>query len=160
MHKPPLLHLRSRDNSKHLAELGAALSEADPPFNIRAIGGGEGPDGTGVFAIALDDDSEDRDAELREIVEGIDGVSLVDVDGVTIELDDKPGALGLAAGVLQAADINIESILGIGSHGDRPIVLLGVQTGSGEAAREALEAAGYFVYPHEHDHNDEDPIPG
>jgi hypothetical protein len=159
MHKPPLLHLRSRDNSRHLAELGAALSEADPPFNIRAMGGGEGPDGTGVFAVALDDDSEDRDEELRSLLETI-GIEMVDVDGVTIELDDEPGALGLAAGVLQAAEINIESILGIGTHGDRPIILLGVPTGSGEDAHEALEAAGYFVYPHEHDHGDEGPTPG
>jgi hypothetical protein len=159
MHKPPLFIFRSLDNSRHLSELGQILSQASPPFNIRAIGGGEGPDGIGVFAVALDDDSEDRDAQLRDLVRD-NGLELREVDGVTFELNDEPGSLGVAAGVLQAADINIESILGIGSHGDRPIVLLGVPTGRGEDAHAALENAGYFVFPDVHEHGEGSPVQG
>lgn len=146
MHKPPLFIFQSNDNSRHLAELGVILSQASPPFNIRAIGGGEGPDGVGVFAVALDDDEGDRDDQLRELAT-LNNLEMRDVDGVTIELNDEPGTLGVAAGVLQAATINVEAILVVGAHGNRPIVLIGVPSGSGEDARAALEGAGYFVHP-------------
>ena len=146
MHKPPVFIFRSTDNSRHLAELGEILSQASPPFNIRAIGGGEGPDGVGVFAVALDDDEGDRDDQLRELATA-NSLELREVDGVTIELVDEPGTLGVAAGVLQTATINIESILVVGAHGNRPIVLIGVPSGSGGDARTALEGAGYFVHP-------------
>jgi hypothetical protein len=149
MHKPPLFVFHSDDNSRHLADLGTILSQADPPFNIRAIGGGEGPNGVGVFAVALDDDAGDRDDQLRDLATA-NNLELRDVDGLTFELNDEPGTLGVAAAVLQAATINIESILVVGSHGDKPIILLGVPVGSRGDARTALEGAGYFVYPDSH----------
>jgi hypothetical protein len=149
MHRPPLFVFQSNDNSRHLADLGTILSQADPPFNIRAIGGGEGPNGVGVFAVALDDDAGGRDDQLRDLATS-NNLEMRDVDGLTFELNDEPGTLGVAAGVLQAATINIESILVVGAHGDRPIVLIGVPLGSGNDARTALEGAGYFVYPDSH----------
>ncbi len=122
MHKPPLFIFSSNDNSRHLADLGTILSQADPPFNIRAIGGGEGPNGIGVFAVALDDDAGDREDQLRDLAT-TNNLEMRDVDGLTFELNDEPGTLGVAAAVLQAATINIESILVVGAPrrpADRP----------------------------------------
>ena len=154
MHKPPVLLMASNNNSGHLRALGEALAGANPPINIRSIGGGEA-NGTGVFTITIDNDTPQVLDQLAGIVSGLNGVTLVDTEGVTFELDNEPGALGLAAGVLEDANpsINILSLLVIGSHGDRAIVLLGVEDESVAAnARDALTGAGYFVYPEEHDH--------
>ena len=156
MHKPPVLMLASNNNSGHLRALGEAFAGADPKINIRSIGGGEA-NGIGVFTIAIDNDTDDVLAQVAQIVSGLNGVTLVQTEGVTFELENDPGALGKAAGVLEDANpsINILSLLVIGTHGDRAIVLLGVEDEQvASNARDALTNEGYFVYPEEHDHRD------
>jgi hypothetical protein len=151
MHKPPLLLMESDDNSGHLADLGAALANANPPINIRSIGGGD-VNGTGIFTITVDDDSPEVLERLRDIANGVTGVTYVDVEGLTFELKNEPGSLGTAAGKLRDAGVNILSLQVIGNHGDAAIVLVGVADESAaDLAREALQG-DYFVYPEEHDH--------
>src|SRR5262245_10980289 len=157
MHKPPVLIMASDNNSAHLADLGEALAAADPPINIRSIGGGEN-NGVGVFTITVDDDTTAQLVRLRDIANSIPGVTYVDFDGITVELKNEPGSLGKVARLL-AGDpnanpvvplINIVSLMLIGIHGDSVIVLMGV-TEPG-VARTRLSGAGYFVYPDEHGH--------
>ena len=157
MHKPPVLRMASNNNSAHLADLGEAFADADPPINIRSIGGGD-VEGVGLFTITVDDDTPAQLERVRDIANNIDGVEYVDVDGITVELKNEPGSLGKVARSLAGdpnADppipsINILSLLLIGIHGDSAIVLAGV-TDPG-AARTRLEGEGYFVYPDEHGH--------
>jgi len=156
MHKPPVLIMASNNNSGHLRALGEAFAGANPPINIRSIGGGEA-NGTGVFTITIDNDTEQVLAQVAQIVSGLNGVTLLETEGVTFELKNEPGALGLVAGVLEDANpsINILSLQVVGAHGDRAIVLVGVEDDNvASNARDVLTGAGYFVYPEEHDHAD------
>ena len=157
MHKPPTLLMASDNNSQHLRELGEKFAAEDPPINIRSIGGANvvrNNESIGVFTITIDDDSDEVLERVREIAGEI-GISYTEVEGVTVELKNEPGSLGLAAGVLENANptINVLSLQVVGNHGDSAIVLFGVEDEQrANGAREALEAAGYFVYPEEHDH--------
>jgi len=149
MHKPPLMILASNNNSGHLREIGHALRDADPPVNILAIGGGEF-EGVGVFAFTYDND--DDPATVAAVAGALDqaGVSLIDYDGVTVEIENKPGRLGDLAEALENVDVNITSLLLIGSHGSSAIVLIGVPDGMADDATEALENEGFFVF-HQHE---------
>jgi len=149
MHKPPLMILASNNNSGHLREIGHALRDADPPVNILAIGGGEF-EGVGVFAFTYDND--DDPATVAAVAGALDqaGVSLIDYDGVTVEIENKPGRLGDLAEALENVDVNITSLLVIGSHGSSAIVLIGVPDGMADDATEALENEGFFVF-HQHE---------
>ena len=151
MHKPPLLIMKSNDNSGHLRDLGERFAAERPPINIRALGGGES-EGRGVFAIAIDDDTPERLARVHEIAEEL-GFEHPELDGVAFELDDRPGSLGEATRWLAAEDppINVDSLLVVGANNDRPIVVIGVQGGDVIAsnARGVLEAHGYITYEHE-----------
>jgi len=149
MHKPPLMILASNNNSGHLKDIGHALRDADPPVNILAIGGGEF-EGVGVFAFTYDND--DDPATVTAVQGALDtaGVTLVDYDGVTVEIENKPGRLGDLAEVLENVDVNITSLLVVGSHGSSAIVLIGVPDGMADDATEALENEGFFVF-HQHE---------
>ena len=146
MHKPPLMILASNNNSGHLREIGHALRDADPPVNILAMGGGEF-EGVGVFAFTYDDDDDPATVAAVENVLGEAGVTLVEYDGVTVEVENKPGRLGDLAEALENAEINITSLLVVGSHGSTAVVLVGVPDGTEADARTALEGAGFFVFP-------------
>ena len=149
MHKPPVLILQSNNNSKHLADLGERLAALDEPINIRAIGGGEWQ-GIGTFAIAFDNDTEENLALVHQIAQDL-GFEHPEWDGVSFELDDEPGSLGIAAGLLAGERININSLLVVGAHDGKPIVAIGVEGGEAVAAsaRSVLVANNYTVYDHE-----------
>ena len=151
MHKPPMLIMRSNNNSQHIADLGARFAQEVPPINIRAIGGGEWR-GTGTFAIAIDDDTDENLARVHAIAEDL-GFEHPELDGVAFELNDDPGALGIASGLLAAANplINVVALLVVGANDNRPIVVVGVEGGDtvASAARDVLVGAGYTVYDHE-----------
>jgi len=150
MHKPPLMILASDNNSGHLREIGHALRDADPPVNILAIGGGEF-EGVGVFAFTYDNDDDPATVEAVEaVLDAATGVTRVDYDGVTVEIENKPGRLGDLAEALENVEINITSLLVIGSHGSSAIVLIGVPDGMAGDATEALENEGFFVF-HQHE---------
>ncbi|HET9345592.1 MAG TPA: hypothetical protein VFO05_07815 [Candidatus Limnocylindrales bacterium] len=151
MHKPPLLIMRSLNNSGHLKDLGNAFEAEDPPINIRAIGGAE-VEGTGVFLILIDDDTEERRQRVREIA-GTIGIEHVELSGVVFEVVDEPGALGDAAETLEDAGVNVHGLLVVGAVENRAIVLAGVENDEmAEAARTALDDAEYTVYPAEYGH--------
>ena len=144
MHKPPLMILASNNNSGHLREIGHGLRDAG--VNILGIGGGEF-EGVGVFAFTYDQDDDPAvEAAVASVLDSA-GVSKIDYDGVTVELEDVPGRLGDLAEVLENATINITSLLVVGSHGSSAIVLVGVPDGMGEDAAAALEEAEFFVFP-------------
>ena len=118
----------------------------DAGVNILGIGGGEF-EGVGVFAFTYDkDDDPAVEAAVASVLDSA-GVSKIDYDGVTVELEDVPGRLGDLAEVLENATINITSLLVVGSHGSSAIVLVGVPDGMGEDAAAALEEAEFFVFP-------------
>jgi hypothetical protein len=147
MHRPPLMILASENNSGHLREIGHGLRDSDPPVNILAIGGGEF-EGVGVFAFTYDNDDDPATVAAVESVLDSAGVTRVDYDGVTVELENKPGRLGDLAEALENATINITSMLVVGGHGSSAIVLVGVPDNSEDDARAALEGAeGIFVFP-------------
>jgi len=148
MHKPPLMILQSHDNSRHLRELGEDFKKHK--INIRGIGGGEN-NGVGVFAFAFDHDDAATVGKVKDIAKDRN-VNLVEWDGLTVELPDQPGALGEMAGVLDDADINIGSLLVVGSHADSAIVLVGVPAGTEKVAHDALVKAGFYVFDDTHAH--------
>jgi hypothetical protein len=151
MHKPPLLVMRSLNNSGHLKDLGAAFAAEDPPINIRAIGGAEF-EGNGVFVILTDDDTPERRERVREIAEGL-SIEHNELDGVVFEVVNEPGALGLAAQTLENAAVNVNALLVVGATDGRAIVLAGVESeDKGTDARTALDLAGYTVYPADYGH--------
>jgi len=149
MHKPPLAIMRSDDNSRHIKELGHAFRDATPPINILAVGGGEF-EGVGVFAFTVDDDSDETLGRVREICETL-GIPLIDWDGVTVELPNRPGALGDMAEALERQSINISSLLVVGTHGSSALVLAGVPEGLQEDAETALKDAGFYVLEDHHE---------
>ena len=120
--------VRLEDRPGSLADLGDALGERG--INITGVSGMTwGTDGGGLGLITNDEDGtrsvlEDRDAEYRE------------VELVSAELDDQPGALAAAARRLADRDVNIEAVIPTGTSGSRVTVALGVDDAI--AAREAL----------------------
>ena len=110
-----------------LAELARAIGERG--INITAISGLGWEDDGAVALITNDDDGtrallEERDAEYRET--GL----------VAAGLEDRPGALGDAAGRLAERGVNIEAILATGMQGGRVTIAFAVDDPVG--AREAL----------------------
>ena len=151
MHKPPLLIMRSVNNSGHLKDLGAAFAAEEPPINVRAIGGGEF-EGTGVFVILIDDDTPERRERVRQLAQDA-GIEHHELDGVAFEVVDEPGALGLAAATLEGAGVNVHGLLVVGAVDNRAIVLAGVEDENrASGARDALAGAGYTVYPPDYGH--------
>jgi hypothetical protein len=150
MHKPPMMIMKSNNNSRHLREIGEDFKEHK--INIRAIGGGENS-GTGVFAFTIDDDSDDTLKKVKDIAKKR-SIELVEWGGITIELPDRPGALADVAGALDDENppINIGSLLVVGSHADAVILLIGVDGKRRSDAHEALERAGFYVYDDAHGH--------
>ena len=148
MHKPPMMILRSNDNSRHLREIGDDFKAQK--INIRAIGGGEN-NGIGVFAFTIDDDSDDTLKKIKGIAKKRK-VDLVEWGGITIELPDRPGALADVARALETESINIGSLLVVGAHADAVILLIGVDADHRHRAHEVLEEAGFYVYDDAHGH--------
>jgi len=72
--------------------------------------------------------------------------------GITMELPDRPGALADMARALEDKQINIGSLLVVGTHADAAIVLVGVPHDREDEARQALIDAKFFVYDDEHGH--------
>jgi hypothetical protein len=110
-----------------LAALGEALGERG--INISGVAGTTW-DGEGAIALITNDDAGARSVlEDREL-------SYRDVEIVSAGLEDKPGALGLAARRLADRGVNIEMIMPTGMQGTRITVAFGVDDPAG--AREAL----------------------
>jgi hypothetical protein len=110
-----------------LAELAKAIGERG--INITAISGLGWDDDGGVALITNDDEGtrallEERNAEYREL--GL----------VAAGLEDRPGSLGEAAGLLADRGVNIEALLPTGMQGGRVTVAFAVD--DPVAAREAL----------------------
>jgi hypothetical protein len=134
-----------------LGHIAQALGAAN--FNIEAIGGGEAgglrEDGLGVGIITLlVDRDEDQDIpELQEVLDSIEldgGRKLVDpriIPSLDVEFDNEVGTLGVAAGLLGTAGINIESILLIDAKRNRAIVSMAFNEGDLDSARDILNDA-------------------
>jgi hypothetical protein len=148
MHKPPLMILKSHDNARHIRELGDDFKAAK--INIRAIGGGE-LDGVGVFAFAFDNDDTATFKKVKDIATKRK-IDLVEWGGLTLELPDRPGALGDMARALEAKSINIGSLLVVGSHADSVILLVGIPEEQEKLAHDELVKAGFYVYDDTHSH--------
>jgi hypothetical protein len=145
MHKPLLVSLSSDNNSRHFSDLGAAFEAERPPINISAIGGNE-HNGTGVFAILIDDDTDARIARAVEIADGL-GFRVDVIGSVTVELPNRPGELGRAGSKLDAVGINILSVLVVGARAGRALVSIGVLPEQEAAARDAL--SGLSILPND-----------
>jgi hypothetical protein len=110
-----------------LADLGEALGAVG--INISGLAGTTWKE-KGSVAIITNDDAgartvlEERDIEYR------------DVEVVSASLEDRPGALGVAARRLADRGINIEVVMPTGVQGGRVSVAFGVDDPAG--AREAL----------------------
>ena len=143
MHKPLLASLASDNNSKHFSDLGKAFEGADPPINIGAVGGNEF-NGTGVFTLLIDDDSSATIERAVGLANEL-GFQVQEIRSVTVELANRPGELGRVGTVLDAAGINILSLLVVGIRAGRALVNIGVLEDQLTAAREALTDAGYTV---------------
>jgi hypothetical protein len=131
MHRPYVVRLSDGSSPGHLADFGQALGRLG--INLRGIGGAEWQ-GAGVVAVLVDD-SQNGDLEAflnREKYDWTFG------DGVEIELNDEPGALGNAARRLADRGINIIIVLVSGGRGGRSLVTLGVPDGQGSDAEKAL----------------------
>lgn len=137
MHKPVLVTLSTEGNTPgHLANLGEELGSAG--HNIAVVGGAESA-GNGAVALLFDDDSPDKLADIESIVVRL-GYTYRDVAGVTVQLMNVPGALGVAARKLADAEpaINIEAVLYVGARGSRALVCFGVAEEDEQRARDAL----------------------
>ena len=134
MHKPVLASLSTDGRSPgHLAKIGAALGAVD--INIAAIGGAEWQ-GSGAVALLLDHPKgQDNSEAAASAIRGA-GYEAEVISGVTVELENRAGELGRAAGKL--GDINIASILVVGVRGPRALVSFGVAPADEQAARDAL----------------------
>jgi len=148
MHKPPVMIFKSNDNARHLRELGDDFRKEK--INIRAIGGGE-HDGTGVFAFTFDNDDHANTKKVLDIAKK-HKVDVLEWGGITMELPDRPGALADMARALEDQNINIGSLLVVGTHADAAIVLVGVPHDREDEARRALIDAKFYVYDDEHGH--------
>ena len=110
-----------------LAVLGEALGGRG--INISGLSGTTW-DGQGALAVITNDD-----AGARSVLEEHE-LTYRDCDVVSAGLEDKPGALGVAARRLADRGVNIELVMTTGVQGTRVTVAFGVDDPVG--AREAL----------------------
>jgi hypothetical protein len=110
-----------------LADLGTALGERG--INITGLAGTTW-EGAGSVAIVTNDDSATT-AALDET-----GLDYRECELVSVQIEDRPGALGEAARRLADRGVNIELVMPIDAQGQRATVTFGVD--DVERAREAL----------------------
>ena len=152
-----------------LGRIAGALAGASPPFDLAAVGGGEGfvGDGeVGIITFVIRDD-EGREDEIVEIISNVDlgdhellGVELH--PAMLVELKDEPGSLARAAEVIGDTEHNIMGVLLVDNHFGLAHVGFGFETDfARDEAKAALEADGFVIVPHEdHDHHDDRSGPG
>lgn len=134
-----------------LGHIAGALAGAG--FNIDAIGGGEGlVNGQGVGVIAMLITPDDDEAAIRTALEGVqlDGNRTVAGIGFhpsfDLALNDQPGQLAGAAGLIGRKGININGIVSVDVHSGWGVVAVGFGSDADrDAARDLLVAEGYTV---------------
>jgi hypothetical protein len=127
-----------------LATFGKALGDAG--LDIEAIGGAEwGHDGPLSLVLREDDRAamDKFEAVCTELK-----VPWLSFANVSVELDDVPGALGLAADAV--GDINIFGVLVRNPHGKKAVVDLGFEEGEADEAVKRLRAAKFTAHRKRH----------
>jgi hypothetical protein len=151
-----------------LAKIAKALKDGVGPnhgtkINILHIGGGESSvvNGIelGVITMILEPDEAPVDGQILQAIRDVDldptgdhhHVEHVETyPNVHISLLDAPGTLSGVLDAIAGADLNILSVLTMGSGGGVVDVGLGFATPADEdAARTALETANVIVHPAE-----------
>ena len=113
-----------------LARFAHALAERGVNIVHCAAGGA----GTVGYAIVETEDDESARAVLRSI-----GLPFVEGRSITVELEDRPGALAEAADRLAAAGIGIRGLLIVGRRDG--VVHVAITTDDEAAAKELLNQA-------------------
>lgn len=145
-----------------LAKITAALKAITGPHNekvnILHIGGGESSivNGIelGVITMILEPDEPPMDGLILNAIRAVDlggGRHVENVDtfpNVHVSLLDAPGSLNAALAAIDAANVNILTVLTMGSGGGVSDVGLGFATAADEAAaRTALTGVNVIVHP-------------
>lgn len=142
-----------------LGRLARALANADPPFDIAAVGGGEAANDhreIGIITLLIRDD-DGREQEILDIANEIDHGNgrhfalVASYPALIVELDDQPGSLATCAELIGGQDINIMGIALIDLHGSSAHVGMGFADES-ERERAAAALAGSFEVIDHHDH--------
>jgi hypothetical protein len=129
-----------------LANFGKALGDAG--LDIEAIGGAEwGHDGP--LSLVLREDNRAAMAKFEAVCKRLD-VPWESYANVSVELDDVPGSLGLAAEAV--GDINIYGVLVRNPRGNKAVVELGFASDEVDEAVRRLEAAGFTAKRKQHPH--------
>jgi hypothetical protein len=129
-----------------LAKITDAIEKMN--INIVGIGGAETavpPSHVGVIALLLDPDKDNMDtilATLRNLELDTHGRRPQNVEAIPdiqVLLDDTPGQLKKAAEAV--GDINIETVISLGTRGNKAVVSLGFQPDKWSDARNRLTNA-------------------
>ena len=136
-----------------LGHIAGALAGAG--YNIDAIGGGEAlvnGSGVGVIAMLITPDEDTDEERIKEIIAGVQLDGGRTVQGVEIHpsfdlvLNDQPGQLAGAAGLIGNEGINIQGMVTIDVHSGWGVVALAFSSDTDrDNARTVLEANDYLV---------------
>lgn len=140
-----------------LGHIAGALAGAG--YNIDAIGGGEAlidGKGVGVIAMLISPDEEEDEARIKEIIAGVqlDGgrtVQAVEIHpSFDLVLDDQPGQLAGAAGLIGSEGINIQGMVTIDVHSGWGVVALAFATETDRNTAQAVLVANDYTVLGEH----------
>lgn len=149
MHKQVSALVSAGGSPGKLARFGKALGDAD--LDIEAIGGAEWAH-DGPLSLILREDNRAAMDRFEAVCTQLH-VPWKSFANVSVELDDVPGSLGLAAEAI--GDINIFGVLVRKPRGNKAVVDLGFEDGDADEAVKRLRAAGFTAtrrhHPHEPD---------
>jgi hypothetical protein len=142
-----------------LGRIARALADAQPPFDIAAVGGGEAHVGNGEVGLIslLVRDDRDREGELLDMIAGVDlgGGRTPDSvnahDPLYVTLPDVPGSLADCCERVGDVGRNIMSVLLLDLQSPRARIGLGfADVGDRDAAADALRGSYEIAIPGDH----------
>jgi hypothetical protein len=144
-----------------LGRIARALADAQPPYDIAAVGGGEGVamgHEVGIVTFMIKNDDADN-GEIVALMKGVDLddnrhlESVEEHPALAVELTDSAGSLAAAAEALGGENINIMGVMVIDKTSTAAHVGFGFENDTErDRAKTALQGAGFTVIDDHHDH--------